>query len=124
MHSLITVFPSAGTNVTVHKDAAWKLLEYLTTMPGAKVFAQEGSQIPGYKPAAQLAGEVTQGQPPASLPLVLSAADNSFVSTRVANIEEAINVYRPALDPVKNCQAKASDVLPEIEKQVLPVIDR
>jgi hypothetical protein len=36
----------------------------------------------------------------------------------VENIEEAIGIYRPALDPVKNCQAQASDVLPKVKSDV------
>lgn len=107
-----------------HKDAAWKLLEYLTTMDGAKFFAEQGSFVPGYKPAAELAGKAVDGQLPASLPLVLDAADNSYLSGRVGNIEEAIALYRPALDPVKNCQAKAEDILPGIDSQVEDIINR
>lgn len=119
-NQVVFAIPAAAA----HQDAAWRLLEYLTTMDGAEVFAEQGSFVPGYKPAAELAGEVVEGQLPASLPLVLQAADNSYLSGRVANIEEAIGVYRPALDPVKNCQAKASDVLPEVEPQVDEIINR
>jgi multiple sugar transport system substrate-binding protein len=118
-NQLVFAIPKAAAN----KDAAWKLLQYLTTAKGADQFAKAGAFVPGLKSSAQLAGKPTAGKPPASIPLVLDAADHSFRSGRVENIEEAIGIYRPALDPVKNCQAKASDVLPKVKPDVVSTIN-
>lgn len=118
-NQLVFAIPKAAAN----KDAAWKLLQYLTTAKGADQFAKAGAFVPGLKSSAQLAGKPAAGKPPADISLVLGAADHSFRSGRVENIEEAIGIYRPALDPVKNCQAKASDVLPKVKPDVLSTIN-
>ena len=118
-NQLVFAIPKAAAN----KDAAWKLMQYLITADGADQFAKAGSFVPGLKSSAKLAGKPTAGEPPASISLVLAAADHSFRSGRVENIEEAISIYRPALDPVKNCQAQASDVLPKVKPDVLSTIN-
>lgn len=118
-NQLVFAIPKAAA----HKDAAWKLLQYLITAKGADQFAKAGAFVPGLKSSAQLAGKSVSGEPPADLSLVLGAADHSFRSGRVQNIEQAIDIYRPALDPVKNCQAKAADVLPKVKAQVLSTIN-
>jgi ABC-type glycerol-3-phosphate transport system substrate-binding protein len=110
--------PAAAGN----QKGAWKLLEYLTTMDGAKFFSQQGSMVPGLKKAAALIKPT--GKPPQHIDLILDAVDNAILPGRVVQDEAAINVYRPALDPVKTCQTTASKALGAVSKQVDAIVGK
>lgn len=104
-----------------HKDAAWQLLRYLTTARGARQFADEGAFVPGLRSAARrMAGDGTGT--PQHMGLVLSAADNSVLPGRVVEVQQALQVYRPALDDVRNCKASAPDVLDRLRPEVQEII--
>ncbi len=118
-NQLVFAIPQAAANPA----GAWKLLNYLTTKPGADVFAKQGSFVPSYKPSAQLiTKQADPSKSPAHIGLLLDAADNSVVPGRIVNDEAAIELYRPALDPVRNCQQPAAQVLDGMRAQVESII--
>lgn len=114
-NQIVFAIPEAAAN----KQGAWELLEFLTTLPGAGFFADDGAFVPGLRAAAERVTADGAGTPQ-NLGLVLQAADNAVLPSRVVAAQQALEVYRPALDDVRNCQATAPDVLaglrPEIEE--------
>ena len=105
-----------------HRDAAWALLQYLTTEKGASVFAKQASFVPGYKAAAKEIA--TGGDGKENSKLILDAANHAVVPGRIVPIEQALDLYRPALDPVRNCKEPAAKVLSQIKPQVESIINQ
>ncbi|MFI6347471.1 ABC transporter substrate-binding protein [Streptomyces sp. NPDC050560] len=103
-----------------HKEQAWQLLHYLTSTPGATGFAKAGAFVPGLRSAADGITASGGGGSPRHMGLMLEAANNAVLPGRVVEVQQALQIYRPALDDVRNCRASASDVLgrlrPEIEE--------
>jgi multiple sugar transport system substrate-binding protein len=116
-NQIVFAIPEAAAN----KQGAWELLRFLTTMPGAGFFAGQGAFVPGLRAAAErvTAGGDAGGQ---NLGLVLQAADNAVLPGRVVAAQQALEVYRPALDGVRNCQATAPDVLNGLRPQIEEII--
>ncbi|WP_328582407.1 ABC transporter substrate-binding protein [Streptomyces sp. NBC_00370] len=105
-----------------HKEAAWQLLNYLTTTPGATAFAEAGAFVPGLRSAADhMAGGGSDGGPQ-NMGLVLEAANHAVLPGRVVEVQQALQIYRPALDDVRNCRASAPDVLNKLRPQIQEII--
>ncbi|WP_159001469.1 extracellular solute-binding protein [Streptomyces sp. SBT349] len=117
-NQLVFAIPEAAAN----KDAAWELLRYLTTLEGASVFAEEGAFVPGLRAAADRITASADGTP-AHLDLVLAAADNAVLPGRVVAAQQALQVYRPALDDVRNCQDTAPEVLDGMRSEIEEIIE-
>ncbi|MGP4014833.1 ABC transporter substrate-binding protein [Saccharopolyspora sp. 5N708] len=116
-NQIVFAIPEAAAN----KQGAWELLEFLTTMPGAGFFADDGAFVPGLRSAAERT-TASGTEMPRSLGLVLQAADNAVLPSRVVAAQQALEVYRPALDDVRNCQATAPEVLGGLRPQIEEII--
>ncbi|MBW4539938.1 MAG: ABC transporter substrate-binding protein [Myxacorys chilensis ATA2-1-KO14] len=95
-----------------HKDAAWKLIEFLTSKQGMKSWATEGLALPSrksvaaalrydrnplYAPLAAGAKYATIWQSGETLPTVMTSFDNQFVSALLGQ------------QPLKDAMQKAQD---------------
>ena len=101
-NQIVFAIPSAAAN----KEGAWELLRYLTGATGAETFARQGSFIPGLPASAGTAAK-GDGKAPEHLGLILDAADHAVLPGRIVEAEQALQIYGPALDPVRNCQGQA-----------------
>jgi ABC-type glycerol-3-phosphate transport system substrate-binding protein len=118
-NQIVFAIPSAAAN----KEGAWELLRYLTGATGAETFARQGSFIPGLRAAAGTAAK-GDGKAPEHLGLILDAADHAVLPGRIVEAEQALQIYRPALDPVRNCQGQAPEILTGLRPQIEAIIQQ
>ncbi|MFC7620142.1 extracellular solute-binding protein [Microlunatus sp. GCM10028923] len=87
-------------------DAAWELLKFLTSEEGGTFFVEGNMWLSmDDRPLAKLA------EPPAHVNLFVEAVEHSTLPNQTQNTLGARQIYRPLLDEVYNCNAKAADVL-------------
>ncbi|WP_152365999.1 ABC transporter substrate-binding protein [Microlunatus speluncae] len=94
-------------------DAAWELLKFLTSEEGGTFFVEGNMWLSmDDRPLAKLA------EPPAHVGLFVDAVDHSTLPNQTQNTLGARQIYRPMLDEVYNCNAKAADVLTAAKPRV------
>jgi len=87
-------------------DAAWELLKFLTSEEGGSFFVEGNMWLSmDDRPLAELK------EPPEHVNLFVEAVDHSTLPNQTPNTLGARQIYRPLLDEVYNCNAKAADVL-------------
>lgn len=100
-----------------NRDGAWELLRFLSETEGAEHFARTNYFVPASRKAAELV-KPTGDKPPSNIHLFVEAAEHSVLPGKIKGAEAAKNIYRPALDDVYNCKAKAATVLPPLRADV------
>ncbi len=97
-------------------EAAWQLLEFLSSEEAGTIFAEQGYFIP-ILPAASAKISVLEA-PPANIALFAEAAEHQSSVSPTTYQERAEQIYRPQLDLVYNCEQSAADVLPPLMEDV------
>lgn len=94
-------------------DAAWELLNFLTSVEGGKIFV-EGNMWLAMDDRALSA----LSKPPAHVQLFADAVAHSTLPNQTDNTLGARQIYRPLLDDVYNCGKQASAVLTTAKPRV------
>lgn len=94
-------------------DAAWELLKFLTSEEGGTFFVEGNMWLSMDDRALDKLSE-----PPAGVQLFVEAVDHSTLPNQTPNTLGARQIYRPMLDEVYNCNAKAADVLSQAKPRV------
>jgi multiple sugar transport system substrate-binding protein len=94
-------------------DAAWELLKFLTSEEGGTFFVEGNMWLSMDDRPLELLSE-----PPAHVGLFVEAVEHSTLPNQTSNTLGARQIYRPMLDDVYNCNAKAADVLSQAKPGV------
>lgn len=102
-----------------HPDAAWKLLNYMASEEGGKVFAENFVYVPVRKAAATKYFKVSQGEKPEHVGLIVEAMNYQTTVHFTSNTERARQIYRPELDQKAYvCAESVKTTLDGVKKQV------
>jgi|DewCreStandDraft_2_1066082.scaffolds.fasta_scaffold03281_5 multiple sugar transport system substrate-binding protein len=109
---IVFCIPKAAKN----PDGGWRLLRFLGGPGGGKIFAETSYFIPAMKEPARLikAGK----EPPAHVELFVKAMEYQTTVNYTENTERARQIYRPELELVYTCKARADDILTKVRPLV------
>lgn len=102
-----------------HPDAAWQLLDYMTSDEGAQVFAERLQYVPVRKVAATKYLVLPAGEKPEHIKLFAEAMNFQTTVNFTNNTERARQIYRPELNnKAYICTESAKTTLESVKKQV------